>query len=76
MKPETIEELRRQRDEYKAAAYRLENTIRLLRTEGQNVREALESIIDSARDGREIPEWLDERLTEFELAAQTDGGKE
>jgi hypothetical protein len=30
---ETVEELRRQRDEYKEAAYRLENTIRLLRAE-------------------------------------------
>lgn len=30
--------------------------------------EALEAIVDSARDGRDIPEWLDERLVIIEAA--------
>ena len=31
--PESLEELKRQRDEFKESAYRLENTLRLLRNE-------------------------------------------
>lgn len=36
--------------------------------ENRELLEALETIIDSARDGRSIPEWLDERLVEAEAA--------
>lgn len=38
--------------------------------------EALEAIIDSARDGRDIPEWLDERLVSAEAAIRKARGEQ
>jgi len=43
-----------------------------LLAENKKLREALEGIIESAEDGRDCPEWLEERITDARAALNTD----
>jgi transposase len=73
---ESIEELKRQRDEFKEAAYRLENTIRLLRIEKPQLFTALQQIARLSEEwkanhlgGVNIQRKRWERLGEIALSA-------